>query len=145
MRPQPTAHPTPTVVVYTVNGRAVRDYLTSDPEPPRWLVGELDGHRVVWAAARHRTSCARHPTIGGCPCVHLLGRLATPDALAGWWQALGWRERRRLHTTARTITGTPGGPRREPPTWTWGLGHRLILAAAALALLLLLAPLLHGR
>jgi hypothetical protein len=151
MQPQRTTppHPTPTPpaipAVLTVNGRPVRDYLhTPAPEPVRWLVGDVDGWRVVWTPDPRRARCARHAQAPSrCRCVAGLAGLADPAAVAAWWATLRWRERRRLHTAALTITGAPARPRWEPPTWTWGLGRRLILAAAALALLLLLAPLLH--
>jgi hypothetical protein len=78
--------------------------------------------------------------VGGCPCVHHLGRLATGDALAGWYQALDWRQRRQLHLAAQQLAAEP---RWVPPTWTWGLGRRLFLAALLLWFLLLAAPLLH--
>jgi hypothetical protein len=148
MRQQRTASTPPTVpavLVFTVNGHPTRTYLRQpDPEPPRRLVAEVDGHPVVWTPDRRRTSCARHPYLGGCPCVTQLGRLADPDALHGWYRGLGWRQRQQLATAPAALAATPR-PRWEPPGWTWGLGHRLLLAAAALALLLVLAPLLHGR
>src|SRR5215218_8632170 len=129
MHGQPTISSTP--LVLTVNGQPLRTYLHArDPEPPRQLVGELDGRRVVWAPVRHRTSCARHPHQRGCPCVQQLGRLATPDALRGWYRGLSWQQRRHLHAATSTppplqATGAPPRPRREPPAWTWGLGGRL--------------------
>jgi hypothetical protein len=146
MRQQRTI-PTPTTTtptVLTVNGRAVRDYLTSDREPVRWLVGELDGSRVVWTPDPRRANCARHPHLGACPCLAALAALTDPAALQAWHRRLGWWERRRVHTAALQLTGAPR-PRREPPGWTWGLGRLLLLAAALLAVVLLLAPLLHGR
>jgi hypothetical protein len=146
--PPSTTTPTPPVAVLTVNGLPTRDYLaTPDPdrEPPRWLVGErAGGGRVVWTPNRRRTSCAHHPTPGGCPCRAALAALADPATLHAWHRRLGWRGRRRLHLAALELTGRPRRPGWEPPCWTWGLSRRLIWAAAAVALLLLLVvPLLR--
>jgi hypothetical protein len=143
VRQQPTT--TPTVLVYTVNGRPLRDYLhDAQPAPVRLLVADVDGHRVVWSPRPPLASCARHRHLGGCPCVQQLGRLATPQALGGWYRGLSWRQRQQL-STAPAAVAAAGGLGREWPDWTWGLGHRLLLAAALLAVVLLLAPLLPGR
>ena len=140
MRQQPTT--TPTLLVLTVNSVPIRDYLHQpNPDPPRRLVGEVDGYPVIWAPARQRTSCGRHPHVGGCPCVHHLGRLATPDALHAWYRRLGWRQRQQLHTATAALATGP--PRWELPDWATGWGSRLLLAALLLAFLLLVTPLLH--
>jgi hypothetical protein len=76
--------------------------------------------------------------------VQQLAGLATPDRLHAWYRGLSRRQRRALQLHPLVLAATPP-PRWDPPDWTWGLGHRLLLAAAALALLLFLAPLLHGR
>jgi hypothetical protein len=134
------------VVVYTVNGQPLRAYLHHPNGPVRWLVGEVDGHQAVWTPDRRRSSCTRHPhPPGRCRCVQQLARLADPAALDAWYRALGWRQRRHLHTTALTITDPPARPGRDRPVWTWGLGRRLLLAALLLWLLLLLLPLLRSR
>jgi hypothetical protein len=139
VRQQPTT--TPTVLVFTVNGQPTRAYLHHPDGPPRRLVGELDGYQVVWTPTRHGSSCGRHPHLGGCPCITRLARLATPDALRAWYQALGWRQRRQLHTATAALATGP--PRWEPPDWATGWGSRLLLAALLLAFLLLVTPLLH--
>jgi hypothetical protein len=133
------------VLVFTVNGVPTRTYLhRRDPEPPRLLVAELDGWRVVWTPDPRRASCTRHPhQPGRCRCIAALGRLADLAALRGWYRGLGWRQRQQLQTAPAAIAATVGQAERDRPDWTWGLGGRLVLAAAVVALLLLLAPLLH--
>jgi hypothetical protein len=132
-----------------VNSQPLRTYLRGrDLELIFELIGEVDGHRVTYTPGRHLRRCARHGRRPDCPCLERLAALAGPIDLRAWWKTLGWRERRRQlqasDVAVALLAGVPLRPeRREPPGWTWGLGGRLILAAALLSLLLLLAPLLH--
>ena len=154
MQPQRTTPPplasTPAVTVLAVNRQPLRAYLRGrDLELILELIGEVDGHRVVYTNARHLRRCTRHGRRPDCPCLAALAALAAPVDLRGWWATLSWRERRRqLHASDAAVallTGVPLRPAgREWPTWTWGLTGRLVLAAAVVGVLLLLVPLL-GR
>jgi hypothetical protein len=140
-----------TRLVYTVNDVPVATYLRArHPEPVRRLVGDVDGHRVVWTRDRRRSSCARHGRVVGCACVHALGRLATPEALTSWRRGLSWKEARQVHTTSLAVAAADLAwrpARREWPDWLRDLlaPERILAAVLLLALLLLLAPLLRGR
>jgi hypothetical protein len=139
MRQQPTT--TPTVLVVTVNGQPVAAYLRQpEPlDPPRLLIGEVDGHPVTWAPDRYRQTCALHGQAAGCRCLDQLADLATPDALRAWWRRLTRQQARLVRAAAASARPRPD---REWPDWTSGWGSRLLVAAGLLGLLLLLAPLL---